>query len=161
MRKGVPKQKFDVKLTPRGPKGAWTFMIVPFSVEKVFGTKARLPVEGTMNGFPFRNSLMPEGDGTHAMMVGKDLQAGANAKSGDTVSVVLWRDDQPRPVAVPGELLSALKKNAQAGKFFEALSPSCKREYASWIAGAKQPETKARRVARAIEMLVAGRKRVS
>jgi hypothetical protein len=154
------QQKFKAKLTAIGPKGAWTILPIPFNVAEIFATKARVPVTGTMNGFPFRNSLMPEGDGTHRMMVGKELQAGAKAQAGDTVSVVMKRDDQERRVDVPAELSAALKKNKQAAAFFADLSPSCKAEYASWIASAKQAETRASRATKAAEMLVAGKKRV-
>ena len=44
---------FKTRLTSRGPGGAWTFLEIPFSVEREFGTKARVPVAGTMNGFGF------------------------------------------------------------------------------------------------------------
>lgn len=154
------QQKFKAKLTAIGPKGAWTILRPPFNVAEVFATKARVPVTGTMNGFPFRNSLMPEGDGTHRMMVGKDLQAGAKARAGDIVSVVMKRDDEKRDVETPAELAAALKKDKQAAAFFAALSPSCKAEYASWIATAKQAETRVTRAAKAVEMLVAGKKRI-
>ena len=154
------QQKFKAKLTAIGPKGAWTILPIPFNVAEIFATKARVPVTGTMNGFPFRNSLMPEGDGTHRMMVGKELQTGAKARAGDVVSVVMKRDDEERSVNVPAELAAALKKNKPAAMFFAALSPSCKAEYASWISAAKQAETRTTRAAKAIEMLTAGRKRV-
>ncbi len=154
------QQKFKAKLTAIGPGGAWTILPVPFNVADVFGTKARVPVAGTMNGFAFRNSLMPEGNGSHRMMVGKELQAGAKARAGDLVSVVLKRDDEKRTVDVPEELVAAFKKNKPAAKFFAALSPSCKAEYSTWISSAKQAETRASRAAKAVEMLVAGKKRV-
>jgi hypothetical protein len=89
MRRIGNRRHFSAKLIARGPRGAWTFLPIPFSVEQEWGTKPRVPVYGTLNGFAFRNSLMPEGDGTHSMMVGKELQAGAKAKSGDTVKVVI------------------------------------------------------------------------
>jgi hypothetical protein len=57
-------------------------------VQKAFGTKARVPVVGTINGFSFRNSLMPEGNGTHSMIANKELQKGAKATAGDTVVAV-------------------------------------------------------------------------
>jgi Bacteriocin-protection, YdeI or OmpD-Associated/Domain of unknown function (DUF1905) len=154
------QQKFKVKLTAIGPAGAWTILRAPFNVAEVFGTKGRVPVAGTMNGFAFRNSLMPEGDGTHRMMVGKDLQAGAKAGAGDVVSVVMKRDDKERSVETPAELAAALKKNKPAAAFFASLSPSCKSEYATWIASAKHAETKAARAAKAIEMLIVGKKRI-
>ncbi|MFZ0339159.1 MAG: YdeI/OmpD-associated family protein [Terracidiphilus sp.] len=153
-------QKFKAKLAAIGPGGAWTILPVPFNVAEVFGTKARVPVAGTMNGFAFRNSLMPEGDGTHRMMVGKELQAGAKARAGDVVSVVLKRDDEERTVDVPAGLTAALKKSKPAATFFAALSPSCKAEYAAWISSAKQAETRTNRVAKAVEMLTKGKKRL-
>jgi len=88
------KKKFEARLTPRGAGGAWTFLPIPFDVHEAFGTKARVAVSGTMNGFAFRNSLLPQGDGTHSMAVGKDLQAGPKARAGDLVRVVLQKDDE-------------------------------------------------------------------
>lgn len=154
------QQKFKTKLVAIGPKGAWTILPIPFNVAEVFATKARVPVTGTMNGFPFRNSLMPEGNGTHRMMVGKELQAGAKARPGDMVSVVMKRDEEERSVETPAELAAALKKNKPAAAFFASLSPSCKAEYATWISSAKQAETRATRATKAVEMLVAGKKRI-
>jgi hypothetical protein len=154
------QQKFKAKLTAIGPGGAWTILPIPFNVAEVFGTKARVPVAGTMNGFAFRNSLMPEGNGTHRMMVGKELQTGAKAQAGDVVSVILKRDEEERSVDVPAELTAALKKNKLAATFFASLTPSCKAEYASWISSAKQAETKVSRARKAVEMLTAGKKRV-
>jgi hypothetical protein len=154
------KKEFKGKLVPRGAKGAWAFLHIPFDVQAVFGSRARVPVSGTINGFALRNSLMPEGDRTHAMMVGKAIQAGAKARSGDTVSVVLQRDDAERTVEVPAELTGALAKNKKAAATFATLPPSGKKEYSDWIAGAKQVEMKARRVAKALQMLAAGQRRL-
>jgi hypothetical protein len=67
----MARKEFTAQLEAVGPNGAWTFMTVPFNVEEVFGSKARVAVAGTINGFPFHSSLMPNGDGTHCMMVNK------------------------------------------------------------------------------------------
>ena len=152
------KQQFSARLMAKGPGGAWTYLPIPFDVHKAFGSKARVPVAGTINGFPFRNSLMPEGDGTHAMMVNRELQAGAGAKAGDLVSVSLERDEKQRTVAVPDELLAALKGNKEAASFFATLTHSQKSDYVSWVSSAKQVPTRASRAAKAVEMLAAGKK---
>lgn len=65
------RKEFQTKLQSMGPKGAWTALLVPFNVEKVFGSKARISVKGTINGFRYRTSIFPMGDGTHMMMVNK------------------------------------------------------------------------------------------
>jgi hypothetical protein len=150
----VPEKSFKAKLTPRGPGGAWTFMILPFDCAKAFGSKARIPVAGTINGFPFRNSLMPEGDGTHAMMVGKELQKGANAAQGETVTVVMRVDQEERPLTIPQELQTLLDKNRKAADAFAKLSPSHRKEFAEWVATAKKNETRLDRAARSIPLIL-------
>jgi hypothetical protein len=155
------KREFKAKLVARGPKGAWTFLPIPFDVETAFGSRARVPVSGTINGFSFRNSLMPVGDGTHLLTVSKELQAGAKAGAGDMVRVTLERDDAERTVEVPRELADGLARNKRAAAVFKKLTYSQKKEYATWIASAKLPATKASRVAKAVGLLAAGQKRLS
>lgn len=72
-------QTFTTTLIGRGPSGAWTHMDVPFSVEEAFGTRARVAVRGTINGFPFRSSLMPRGKGVFYMAINREMQEGAQA----------------------------------------------------------------------------------
>jgi uncharacterized protein YdeI (YjbR/CyaY-like superfamily) len=65
---------------------------------------------------------------------------------------------KPAP-EIPAELAAALKKNKAAAKVFAGFSASCQREYSDWIAEAKRPETKEKRVAQAIEWIVEGKQR--
>lgn len=62
-------------------------------------------------------------------------------------------------VPVPAALSAALKKNKTASKQFEAMSPSCRREYSEWIAEAKREETQEKRVAQAVEWIAEGKGR--
>jgi uncharacterized protein YdeI (YjbR/CyaY-like superfamily) len=62
-------------------------------------------------------------------------------------------------VETPAEFTVALKKNKAANKVFEGFSPSCKREYAEWIADAKRPETRERRIVQAVEWIAEGKQR--
>lgn len=57
------------------------------------------------------------------------------------------------PMEMPAGFQSALNKARPAKAAFEALSPSHQREYLEWILDAKQPATRERRIARAIEQL--------
>lgn len=152
------KQKFRAKLTSKGPGGAWIYLPIPFDVHRVFGSRGRVPVSGMINGYPFHNTLMPEDDGTHFLMVGKELQSGAQASVGDMVYVVLERDHSERAVTMPEELREALDRNTQAASVFATLTPSQKKEYVDWISTAKHAATKARRAAKAVEMLAEGKK---
>jgi hypothetical protein len=151
---------FSAELIGNGPKSAWTFLRIPAAVSKAFAVRARLPVRGTINGFAFRSSVFPDGKGGHHMMINKAMRDGAKADQGDTVKVVMERDDAPREVQLPPELKRALAKNAAAKKRFADLSPSCKKEYADYIATARREETRTARVHKAVEMIAAGRKRL-
>ncbi|MBS0590831.1 MAG: YdeI/OmpD-associated family protein [Proteobacteria bacterium] len=66
----------------------------------------------------------------------------------------------PKPVpATPDDLAAALKKSKKAQTTFDAFSPSCKREYVEWICDAKREETRAKRIAQAIEWMIEGKQR--
>ncbi|WP_019909092.1 YdeI/OmpD-associated family protein [Paenibacillus sp. HW567] len=62
---------------------------------------------------------------------------------------------------VPEDLLEALKKNEGAESFFAALAPSHRKEYITWITGAKREETRASRIVQTVEKLLLGRKNPS
>ena len=71
--------------------------------------------------------------------------------------MVIEREDEPRVVEVPEDLAAALADDGAAGEAFAGLSYSHQREYVEWIAEAKRPETRARRVVQATERLREGR----
>ena len=120
--------------------------------EKFFGA-GRVPVHGTINGYPFRSTLAPYAQVWY-LPVNRALRAGAKVKAGDTVKVIIERDDKARVVRTPPDLAQALKTNADARAAWNKLSFTHKREYAEAIRGAKKPETRARRVEHTIQMLV-------
>ena len=117
------KQVFKSHLTAHGPGGAWVFLHIPFDAHAIFGRRGQIPVCGTLNGAPFRNLLLPEGDGTHRMAVNRALQDAARARPGDLVNVTLERDLADRPVEIPPELQAALDQDTTLAKTFATLAP--------------------------------------
>jgi uncharacterized protein YdeI (YjbR/CyaY-like superfamily) len=65
----------------------------------------------------------------------------------------------PKIAKAPADLAAALKKSKKAQAGFDGLSPSHKREYIDWITEAKSDETRARRLAQAIEWMAEGKSR--
>ena len=130
---------------------------IPFDVEKVFGARTRVPVRGTINGFPYRSSIFPMG-GKHLMVVNKAMREGAGVKGGETISVRMERDDEPRLITPPKDFARALKANKEAQAFWKTLSYTHRKEHVRATEEAKKPETRARRIEKAIEMLAAGKK---
>jgi len=152
----MKKLAFKVKLD--GMEGSSVAALsAPFDVVKVFGTRARVPVRGTINGFPFRSSLMPMG-GCHRMVVNKTLRDGAGVKAGDTVSVVMERDEAERTVEAPPLLKRELAKSKTARSNWEKLSFTHQKEMARSIMEVKQEETRARRLKKVMDILKNGKK---
>jgi len=73
---------------------------------------------------------------------------------------------KPRPARqakaeldTPEDLVAALDKSAAARATFDAFPPSCRREYVEWVVEAKRPETRAKRIAQAVEWMAEGKRR--
>jgi hypothetical protein len=150
------KLRFKVKVDG-GETGAVSAIVPPIDVLETFGTRGRVPVAGTINGFPFRSSLMPMG-GCHMMPVNKSLREGAGVKSGDVVEMVMERDEAPRMIEPPPLLKKQLAQSKSAKANWEKLPYTHKKEIAIWIDGAKQEETRTRRLTKAMQVLEAGTK---
>jgi uncharacterized protein YdeI (YjbR/CyaY-like superfamily) len=90
-------------------------------------------------------------------------QAAVLIESGNQTSPMAGRKKAAKPkkasVKMTGEFSAALKKSKKATTVFAAFSPSCKREYIEWVAEAKRPETRDKRIATAIEWISAGKQR--
>jgi hypothetical protein len=148
----MPK-KFKAKAEPAGPNGAWCFVAIPFDVAEVWGTRGRVRVKGTINGFLFRSNIQPM-DGRHVLTLNKQLQAGAKAKPGDMVAIVMERDTEEWTVAPPAELAKAFRQSKEARAQWDKLAYTHRKEFAQWISGARQEETRERRAAKAVSMIL-------
>lgn len=95
------------------------------------------------------------------VLLGYFKQAAGFVTSGERTTSLVRKPKKAVKAApeVPAELAAALKKNKLAAKVFEGFSPSCKREYVDWVAEAKREETKAKRVAQAVEWIAEGKQR--
>ncbi|MBC8323823.1 MAG: DUF1905 domain-containing protein [Candidatus Marinimicrobia bacterium] len=149
-------KKFKTKLITYDISGAWTFLTVPFSVEKEYGTKAKVKVKGTIDGLSYESTLLPLGGGKHNLVVKKEIRKKIGKEAGDTVSVTMEKDTAKRVVKVPKDFRDAM--NQQATEFFKGLAPSYKKLYVEWITGAKKDETRQRRIAKAVKLLNEGKK---
>ncbi|MDO7850610.1 YdeI/OmpD-associated family protein [Hymenobacter convexus] len=59
---------------------------------------------------------------------------------------------------VPEDLAAALATNEAAQASFAAFSPSARKQILTWVLSAKQPETRARRVAETVRMAALGKR---
>ncbi len=147
----MTQHKFKTKLIGHSEIDA-AGITPPFDVVAVFQRRGRVPVKGTINGFPFRSSLMNMGDG-HMMAVNAQMRAGAHCKAGDTVDVVMEFDADERKVEVPAYLKKQIAADPAAKASWEKLSFTHQKEYVRAIEDAKKPETRERRITSMMEAL--------
>jgi bacteriocin resistance YdeI/OmpD-like protein/uncharacterized protein DUF1905 len=144
--------KFTTTLV-RG-KGTTMGMVVPAAIVEALGKGKRPPVKVTINGYTYRNTVAVMGD-DYMIGVAQEHRKPAGVEDGGTVEVTLELDTDKREVAVPAELAAALANDKVAKAAWDKLSYSHQRAHAEPIAAAKAEDTRARRVAKAIEMLKA------
>ena len=78
----------------------------------------------------------------------------------DGVKAPARRKSAPKPPPeAPADLVAALNKNKAAQAAYDAFPPGCKREYVEWIGEAKREETRAKRLAQAVEWMAEGKRR--
>ncbi len=149
------KRTFTARIENAGGGGA--FVQVPFDVEQAFGSK-RPKVKATIDGVPYRGTLVRMGAECHILGVLKEIRGKIGKDFGDEITVVVEPDAEARTVDVPPDLAEALGGDAKARAAFDGLAYTHQREYVKLIMEAKRPETRARRVAQTIEMLKQGKK---
>ena len=67
---------------------------------------------------------------------------------------------RPKPaLRMPADFQAALAKSRKAAATFAALAPGARRDYLEWVLEAKQPATRARRIATSVEWLAEGKRR--
>lgn len=131
---------------------------IPADVLEALGGGKRPAVRLTLAGYRYRTTL-----GSMAGQVLAPLSAehrtAAGVAAGDEVEVEIALDDAPRTTEAPADLVAALVGEPAAQATFDALAPSHRKEYVRWIEEAKKTETRAARVARAVDALRAGKNR--
>jgi hypothetical protein len=148
--------RFSTVLLPRGPAAA--VVLDDEQVAAVGEGKKRFPVVATVNGYTWRTTIVRMG-GEFLLGLSRAVRREAGAEAGDRVDVELALDTAERTVEVPEALATALAGDSAARDAFDGLAYTHRKEYARWIDEAKRDETRERRVAKAIEMLRAGKTR--
>ena len=153
----MTKKTFKAVIHDAGGGGA--FVEVPFDVEKEFGSK-RPKVKATIEGIPYRGTLVRMGSECHLLLILKSIREQAGKTFGDEIKVTVEADTEERVIELPAELKKLFRTEKEAKAAFEKLSYTHKREYVTWMNDAKKEETRQSRLVKAIAMLKEGRKTV-
>jgi uncharacterized protein YdeI (YjbR/CyaY-like superfamily) len=133
----------------------WIIIHIPFDVAKLWGSRGQLRVKGEINGFAFRTSLFPTGQGGHMLLVNKKMQKGGRAVAGTVAHFQIEPDKEKRVVAIPMELNRVLAEDRALRPWFNRLNHSARTDIAKWVSEPKSPETRFRRAEQMGERLLA------
>jgi len=131
--------------------GAMCHVPVPFDPKAAFG-KVRAPVTITLNRYTYRSTIFSMG-GDVFIPLRQSHREAAGLQGDETLTVKIALDVAAREVEVPEDLAKALRSNRAAAQRWDALSYTHRREYADAIAGARKPETRARRIEKTLHAL--------
>ena len=146
--------KFRAKVELGGKTA--TGIEVPAAVVAKLGSSKRPAVSVTINRYTYRSTVAPMG-GRFMLPVSAQVREAAGVAAGDQVDVVLELDTAPREVTVPADFGRALSRDAAARRFFDGLSFSNKQRIVISIEAAKAPQTRERRIEKALNNLREGR----
>ena len=92
--------------------------------------------------------------------------ATTHALIGKAMALIDSGEKTPRPVKhpkpdldMPTDLETALAANPAARATYDSFPPSARRDYVEWLIDAKRPETRAKRLAQAVEWMAEGKRR--
>ncbi|MGB7265550.1 MAG: YdeI/OmpD-associated family protein [Terracidiphilus sp.] len=149
----MKKYKFKAKIESANGGGAC--VLFPFDVEQEFGTRGQIPVKVTFNNAPYTGTMVKYGRPQHMLPMLKAIREQIGKAPGDTIDVVVWKDEEIRTVEIPSSFKTLLKKEGLLAGF-EKLSYTHRKEYCRWITDAKKEETRRSRIEKAITMLQKG-----
>jgi uncharacterized protein YdeI (YjbR/CyaY-like superfamily) len=109
-----------------------------------------------INGAEYRGSIVRMG-GKYMLGIPKAFREAAGISAGEDIVITVEKDLEERTVALPKDLAAELKKNGLM-EAWDRLSYTHRKEHVRAIEEAKQPETRLRRVEKAIVMIAAKKK---
>ncbi|NNE10248.1 MAG: DUF1905 domain-containing protein [Gemmatimonadetes bacterium] len=143
----MPSRSFNATLVGVNNNSACAIEI-PFDPKETFG-KVRAPVVVTIRGYSYKSTIARM-SGVTFVPLRKSHQVNAGVSAGERVRVKLALDNSKRTVKAPADLEKALESRGVLDGW-KKLSFTMQRENVEGIEGAKKPETRARRIERAID----------
>ena len=150
----TPAMRFRATILSSGKTAAG--IQVPDDVVAALGSSRKPPVRVTINGFTYRSSIAFMG-GVFMLGVSNEVRNQAGVAAGAEVDIDIELDTEPREVTIPPDFATALDRDADARRTFDALSYSNKRRILIPIDDAKAAETRQRRIDTSVARLREGR----
>jgi hypothetical protein len=154
----VPGPKSATFATTVAASGNNTGIVVPDEVIDQLAAGQRPPVVVNVNGYEYRNTVAVM-SGTYMIGISAAVRKATGLKGGDPIRVTLTVADTPREVNVPADFAAALAADELVDAFFAKLSNSLRRYHIDNVNAAKSPETRQRRIEKAVSLFRNGKPR--
>lgn len=125
---------------------------VPAEIMTELGPGKRPRVRVTINDCTYQTSVGSMG-GRCLVPVSAEIRTKAGIAAGDEITVGVELDSEPRTVTVPGDLADALSREPTALRTFDQLSYTGQRRHVLAVEDAKTPQTRQRRIEKAVSEL--------
>jgi hypothetical protein len=134
----------------------WVIVRIPFDAARFWGKRGQIKVRGEINGFAFRTTLFPTGDGRHVLVVNKRMRIGGRTDLGVTARFRMEIDTEKNVLATPPELEGLLSEDKTLRRWYDReLTESTRHEIVKWVCGVKSAEARLRRAQQITERLLA------
>lgn len=125
--------------------------------EKAGKNKGPIPVRGTINRKPYRQTLVKY-QGHWRLYINTSMLKNSPQRITELIQVTVLYDAADRSIQAPPLFIKALQKNKPAKKAFDSLPPSRQKEIIRYLARLKTEEARKRNIEKAIGFL-SGRNR--
>lgn len=116
-------------------------------------SKGPIPVKGIMNGHGFIQTLVKFRNAWR-LYLNTPMREATNTKVGDTVTITISYDSEPREEKMHPKLKDALHNHKEAKRVYDGLRPSLQKEIIRYINFLKTEESVNRNVEKAIRFLL-------
>ncbi|HEY1124205.1 MAG TPA: YdeI/OmpD-associated family protein [Sphingobium sp.] len=124
---------------------------LPFDPRTVFG-KTRAPVVVTIGGHSYRSTVTSMG-GSPWIPFRQSNRDAAGVRAGVPIEVLVALDEEIRTVDLPDDLATALDAIPHGRETWDKASFTHRREYVEALLDAKKPETRAKRLEKAVQFV--------
>lgn len=147
-------RRFTATLEAR-PRGG-VLVRLPFDPHDAWGRRARHDVRGTIGGHGMRGTLSID-DSEAWLELGPAWCRSPEVAAGRRAEVVV-EPEPPQLATVASDIAQAIEEDPTARETFGSIATFYRKGFIRWIEEAKQPETRARRIAATVDDLRAGRR---
>lgn len=133
------------------------FVFIPAHIlEKIFKQagkdKGHIPVKGTINGLPYKQTLVKY-SGEWRLYINTVMLQNSPKRIGERINVTVSFDNEPREIKAPRKFIVALNQDSEAKSVFNKLAPSLKKEINRYLSSLKTEESLNRNIGKAIDFL--------